>query len=171
MAEAAAYAALTLLAFLGMEGFAWLVHRFVMHSRLGWGWHRSHHEASRGFELNDLYAIVFAGPAVALFWVGAKPGLRWAWFLGLGVSLYGLMYALVHDGLVHRRLPLRWAPKRGYAKRLVQAHRLHHAVHGREGAVSFGFLYAPDVRRLKARLEGGLKRSAPGEAPDLAASS
>ena len=61
---------------------------------------------------------------------------------------------LIPDTLVHRRLPLRWTPKRGYLKRLVQAHRLHHATRGRDGAVSFGFLYAPPVRKLKARLQG-----------------
>lgn len=155
MATAATYFVLTAAAFLAMEGVAWATHRYVMHSRLGWGWHASHHDPdARGFELNDLYAVVFAGPAVALFAVGAIPGLRWVWFLGLGVTFYGIMYAFVHDGLVHQRLPFRITPRRGYAKRLVQAHRLHHAVRGRDGGVSFGFLYAPDVRLLKARLDG-----------------
>jgi beta-carotene 3-hydroxylase len=35
----------------------------------------------------------------------------------------------------------------------VQAHRLHHAVRTREGAVSFGFLLVPDPRRLAAELK------------------
>ncbi len=39
-----------------------------------------------------------------------------------------------------------------YLKRLIQAHRLHHAVRSREGAVSFGFLYAPPVKKLKEQL-------------------
>jgi beta-carotene 3-hydroxylase len=43
-------------------------------------------------------------------------------------------------------------PHSGYLKRLVQAHRLHHAVKGREGCVSFGFLYAPPVARLRDEL-------------------
>lgn len=157
-------------AFLAMEGVAWTVHRYVMHSQAGWAWHKSHHEPSRGVELNDLYAVVFAGPAIALFWIGAQPGLRWAWFLGLGVTLYGLMYALVHDGLVHQRLGFRITPKRGYLKKLVQAHRLHHAVHTRDGAVSFGFLYAPDVRRLRARLKAGGATPAPEPTSDVARS-
>lgn len=164
------YALLVTVAFLAMEGVAWTVHRYVMHSAAGWAWHRSHHEPSRGFELNDLYAVVFAGPAVALFWIGAQPGLRWVWFLGLGVTLYGLMYAFVHDGLVHQRLGFRITPRRGYLKKLVQAHRLHHAVHTRDGAVSFGFLYAPDVRRLKARLKQGGVAATPDDAPDFAPS-
>ena len=156
--RAALYAAITLAAFLAMEGVAWATHRYVMHSRWGWGWHASHHsdrnrEGEGGvWELNDLYAVVFALPSIALFQWGAQPGWRPVWFLGLGVTLYGVMYAIVHDGLVHQRWPWRFRPKRGYAKRLVQAHRLHHSTHGRDGAISFGFLYAPDVRRLKAKL-------------------
>lgn len=149
----ALYTLVTLIAFVGMEGFAWAMHRYVMHG-WGWGWHQSHHEPRTGwFEANDLYAVVFAVIAVGLFWVGALPGLRWVWFVGLGVTLYGLMYAFVHDGLVHQRWPFQYMPKNGYALRLVQAHRLHHAVHGRDGAVSFGFLWAPDVRRLRAKLK------------------
>ena len=140
-------------AFLGMELFAWAVHRYVMHSRWGWGWHESHHTPhDHVLEKNDWFAVVFAAPPILLFWIGAQPGLRLVWFAALGVTLYGVMYAIVHDGLVHQRWPFRVRPKSGYGKRLVQAHRLHHATHGRDGAVSFGFLYAPQVRKLKARL-------------------
>ena len=37
-------------------------------------------------------------------------------------------------------------------KRIVQAHRLHHAVETKAGTVSFGFLYAPPAEMLKAEL-------------------
>ena len=43
-------------------------------------------------------------------------------------------------------------PKRGYAKRLVQAHKLHHATIGKEGGVSFGFVLPQDPVKLKAEL-------------------
>ncbi len=149
---------ITLAAFAGMEAFAWAVHRYVMHGA-GWGWHASHHEPPGTprkwgwWEDNDLYAVVFAGIATGMFAVGALPGWRWLWFVGLGCTLYGLMYFIVHDGFVHQRWPFRIHPKRGYARRLVQAHRLHHATHGKDGAVSFGFLWAPDARWLKAQLK------------------
>jgi beta-carotene 3-hydroxylase len=153
MPPALGYTLVTLAAFLTMEGWAWFAHKYIMHG-WGWGWHKSHHDPDkRGFEGNDLYGVVFAILDVGLFWVGALPGLRWIWFIALGIMFYGVMYGVVHDGLVHQRWPFRITPKRGYAKRLVQAHRLHHAVHGRDGGVSFGFLYAPDVRHLKARLK------------------
>ena len=133
-----------------MEVAASAVHRFVMHG-WGWGWHRSHHEPGPGaLERNDLYAVVFAAISVLLFMLGGRWPLLW--WVGLGLVVYGLLYTLLHDGLVHRRLPVRLTPRRGYLKRLVQAHRLHHAVKEREGAVSFGFLYAPPVPRLIAQM-------------------
>lgn len=145
-------AALVISTIAAMEGIATVVHRYVMHG-FGWGWHRSHHSNSiRRFELNDLYALVFAAISMSLFWLS----VRWheLWWVGLGMVSYGLLYALLHDGLVHRRLPFRWVPRSGYVKRLVQAHRLHHATRVREGAVSFGFLYAPPLSRLTHQLRG-----------------
>jgi beta-carotene 3-hydroxylase len=65
--------------------------------------------------------------------------------LDRGILLYGMIYTLMHDGLVHQRY-FRWVPRKGYAKRLVQAHKLHHATIGKEGGVSFGFVFARDPR-------------------------
>ena len=133
-----------------MEVVAWSAHRYIMHGP-GWAWHRDHHEPHDGaLEKNDLFAIVGAGIAITLFLVG-----RFVWppatWLACGVTLYGVIYTLIHDGLVHQRF-WRWSPRRGYAKRLVQAHRLHHATVGKEGGVSFGFVLARDPARLKAEL-------------------
>jgi beta-carotene 3-hydroxylase len=74
------------------------------------------------------------------------------------MTIYGFLYFFVHDGLVHKRWPFRVAPKGAYLIRLVQAHRMHHAVQTKEGCVSFGFLYAPPLKQLKEelrRLHGG----------------
>ncbi len=139
-----------------MEIAAALIHRHVMHG-IGWGWHRSHHEARDGlFERNDLYAVVFAALAVVLMGLGHLWGpLFW---ISIGLCVYGVLYAVMHDGLVHQRWPFRHVPRRGYLKRLYQAHKLHHAVDGREGCVSFGFLYAPPLERLRTRLKGNRAR-------------
>lgn len=135
-----------------MELMAWIAHRYLMHG-WGWGWHRSHHEPRRGhFEVNDLYALVGTAAAIGLFLVAGhlqSPGLQ---AVAAGVTAYGMAYAFVHDGVVHQRWPLRWRPRGAYLRRLVQAHRLHHAVRTREGGVSFGFLLAPSPGRLAARL-------------------
>ena len=153
MALFALNVAIVIASFVAMEALAWAVHRYVMHG-WGWGWHRSHHEPRAGwFETNDLYAVVFSVLALGLLWFSSQDGYHPLYFAGVGASVYGAAYFVLHDVMVHGRLPLRWTPKRGYLKRLVQAHRLHHATHGREGAVSYGFLYAPPVRELKAQLQ------------------
>lgn len=145
-----------------MEAVAWLSHRYVMHG-WGWGWHRSHHEPGPGwFERNDLYALVGVALSVGLFLVAGwlqSPALQ---ALAAGITAYGLMYGFVHDGLVHQRWPFRYIPRNAYLRRLVQAHRLHHAVHTREGAVSYGFLVVRDPRRLAAELKArrGRQRTA-----------
>lgn len=145
-----------LLTVLAMEGVAWASHRYVMHG-FGWNWHRDHHEPhDKLVEKNDLFALVGAGMSISMFALGS-PMIRGAaaWepgtWIGLGVLIYGVIYTLIHDGLVHQRW-FRWVPKRGYAKRLVQAHKLHHATVGKEGGVSFGFVFARDPARLKQEL-------------------
>lgn len=148
--------ALVLATVLAMEFVAWSSHKFVMHG-FGWGWHRDHHEPhDRFWEKNDLYAVVGAGMSISMFAIGSplvmgaaawEPGT----WIGLGVLLYGLIYTFIHDGLVHQRW-FRWVPKKGYAKRLVQAHKLHHATVGKEGGVSFGFVFARDPATLKREL-------------------
>ncbi len=141
---------------LAMEGVAWASHKYVMHG-FAWGWHRDHHEPhDRLLEKNDRFALAGAAISIAFFALGSPLvlGAR-AWppgtWIGLGVLLYGVVYTLVHDGLVHQRW-FRWVPRRGYAKRLVQAHKLHHATTGKEGGVSFGFVVARRPEVLKREL-------------------
>mgnify|MGYP001825307088 CR=1 FL=1 len=140
-----------------MEWVAWASHKYIMHG-WGWGWHRDHHEPhDNALEKNDLYAIVGAAMSISMFALGSEIVLgdaAWwpATWIGLGVMFYGIIYTLVHDGLVHQRY-FKYVPKSGYAKRLVQAHKLHHATIGKEGGVSFGFVLARDPAKLKAELK------------------
>jgi beta-carotene 3-hydroxylase len=134
-----------------MEGFAWFTHKHVMHGFM-WVWHRSHHEPRTGaFELNDLFAVVFAAPAIVAIYFGVH-GVPLLLPVGLGITAYGAVYAMFHDGLAHQRYPTPLSAKSPFWKRLVQAHRIHHAIHTKEGCVSFGFLLAQPVRKLKAEL-------------------
>ena len=156
--------AIVLASILAMEGVAWWSHKYVMHG-FGWGWHRDHHEPHDGFlEKNDRFAIVGAAISISFFAIGSRLVLgERAWppgtWIGLGVMGYGVIYTLVHDGLVHQRW-FRWVPRGGYAKRLVQAHKLHHATIGKNGGVSFGFVFARDPavlkRELRAQRESGV---------------
>lgn len=143
-----------------MEAVAALSHRYIMHG-FGWRWHQSHHAPRTGwFERNDLYAVVFAGVAIALIATGTAGVWPLQW-IGAGMTLYGLLYFLVHDGLVHQRWPFHWVPRKGYLKRLCLAHRFHHAVNEKEGCVSFGFLVVKSPEALQAQLR---KRPRPSRA-------
>ena len=143
-----------------MEGFAYAMHRWVMHSRLGWFLHASHHRERKGaFELNDLYAVIFAVPSILLIYAGAIGDWgSWAVWVGAGIAAYGAVYFGFHDVIVHGRVAHRIVPRSNYFKRIVQAHRMHHAVETREGTVSFGFIYAPPVDRLKAALSANSRK-------------
>jgi beta-carotene 3-hydroxylase len=134
-----------------MEVAVTLFHRYVMHG-FGWGWHASHHQSGKTptWEKNDLYAIVFAGATIMLFALGDKHAPLW--WVAFGITLYGLLYGILHDVLIHRRLPFKWKPRNRYLQRLIKAHYLHHAVKTREDGVSFGFLYAPPLEIIRSRL-------------------
>lgn len=146
--------ALFLATLAGMELFAWAMHRWVMHGP-GWFLHESHHRARTGwFEWNDLYAVIFAVPSIILIYGGVQagwwPGFTW---IGAGIAGYGAIYFGFHDVIVHQRVRHRYVPRSRYMKRIVQAHRLHHAVESRQGAVSFGFLWAAPADELKRQLK------------------
>ena len=144
-------AAFTFAALAGMELFAWWAHKYIMHG-WGWAWHRDHHEPhDNALEKNDLFAVVFGTINAGLYIYGSLFSEA-VWWIAVGITLYGLIYAFIHDGLVHQRF-FRWVPKKGYAKRLVQAHKLHHATIGKEGGVSFGFVIARDPQVLKKELK------------------
>ena len=136
-------------AFAGMEGVACLTHKHVMHGSL-WCLHESHHRPRTGiFEKNDLFAVFFAAPSILFIYLGVNvyPPLLW---IGLGMTAYGFAYFVFHDVIVHRRIRTAYKPKSGYMKRIVRAHWIHHACHERDGAVSFGFLYARRPEDLSA---------------------
>lgn len=154
--EWAAPLAIVVATVFAMEWVAWGSHKYIMHG-FGWAWHRDHHEPHhKRFEKNDLFGVVGAALSISMFALGSPMimGANAWWpgtWIGLGVLIYGIIYTLVHDGLVHQRW-FRYVPKRGYLKRLVQAHKLHHATESREGGVSFGFVFARDPAKLKAEL-------------------
>ena len=52
-----------ILTFLGMEGMAWLSHKYIMHG-IGWALHKDHHEPhQKKTEKNDLFFMIFAVPS------------------------------------------------------------------------------------------------------------
>src|SRR3990170_6903000 len=96
-----------------MEGVAYAAHRWVMHGRLGWWLHESHHRERTGmFELNDFYAVIFALPSIAWIYAGVEAGWgAWATWVGAGIAAYGAIYFGFHDVVVHRRIGHRIVPR------------------------------------------------------------
>ena len=136
-----------------MEGFAYVMHRWVMHGP-GWFLHKSHHRPRTGrFELNDLYGVVFAIPSIVLIYGGTVLGWGdWATAVGAGIATYGAIYFGFHDVIVHKRVGHTYVPRSSYMKRIVQAHRMHHALESKHHGISFGFLIAPSIASLKRQL-------------------
>jgi beta-carotene 3-hydroxylase len=123
--------------FLGTAGFMelwarWL-HRGLWHRSLWW-MHRSHHQQRPGvrtrWERNDLLSASHALVAVGLLAAGFFSHSAWSGSLmaiGAGMTAFGLAYVLVHDGIIHGRLPLAFLEQRvPYLQRVAAAHRVHH---------------------------------------------
>ena len=136
------YVVLLFAVFAGMEAVAGVMHRFLMHGPL-WVLHESHHRPRGGpFERNDLFGVFFSLPSIVLIYLGTH-GHPAALAGGLGMTAYGFAYFAFHDVIVHRRVSVRFRPANRYLQRIVKAHLVHHKTTGKEGAVSFGFLWAP----------------------------
>jgi beta-carotene 3-hydroxylase len=112
-----------------MEPVTYATHRFVMHG-VGSVLHRSHHRARARFvEANDAYPVVFAGAVMMTMWAAYhRHALRSLLPVTVGVSAYGVTYALVHDGYIHGRLPS--APPNRVLDHLAGSHRIHHLYNG-----------------------------------------
>lgn len=130
--------------FLFWEFVAWFTHKFIMHGIL-WRWHKSHHTVhDQAIERNDLFALVFSIPSIALIYhatlVSYNPYLL---SVGIGIFCYGAFYLIFHDVIVHQRMP--WRPRRRsrYLQRMINAHYIHHSKHTKENCESFGFLIVP----------------------------
>ncbi|KAM0946876.1 putative beta-carotene 3-hydroxylase [Dioscorea sansibarensis] len=128
----------------GMEYWARWAHRALWHASL-WHMHESHHRPRDGpFELNDVFAIINAIPAISLlsfgfFNRGLVPGLCFG--AGLGITLFGMAYMFVHDGLVHRRFPVGPIANVPYFRRVAAAHKIHHS--DKFNGVPYGLFLGP----------------------------
>jgi beta-carotene 3-hydroxylase len=145
-----------------MEPVAYLAHRFVMHGP-GMAWHRSHHLPRQGLvERNDRFPLVFGTATFLAMLAGALvPAVALLLPVGAGVTAYGVVYALVHDGYIHRRIPgFGW--RAGPFDHLAEAHALHH----RFGGEPYGMLLPVVPAALRARADRRL--SSPRQQPATA---
>jgi beta-carotene 3-hydroxylase len=130
------------LGFAAMEFSGWAIHKYLMHGPL-WVIHKTHHQPSKSFfELNDLFSVLFGSIAMLLILLGVEE-LDYRFWMGVGISLYGVLYFILHDVLVHRRLKWFDRPKNSFLKGIFRAHQAHHRTNQKEDAVSFGLFVVP----------------------------
>ena len=135
---------IVLLAFVAMEGIAWFTHKYIMHG-VCWFLHKDHHrkESEGFFEHNDFFFLIFALPGIAgLFW-GMQNNFNWSFWVGLGITLYGLAYFLVHDIFIHQRFRIFRNSNNAYFKAIRRAHKVHHKHLNKEEGECFGMLWVP----------------------------
>ena len=132
-----------LFAFALMEFNAWAAHKYLMHGVL-WKVHEDHHQPTGGlFQKNDLFFLIFAIPSWLCIMLGMMYHVPFSVGFGFGIALYGLVYFLVHDVLIHRRF--KWFDKtqNQYFKAIRKAHKVHHKHRFKEDGECFGMLIVP----------------------------
>jgi len=147
------YVAIALGTALFMEFVAWFAHKFIMHGFL-WSWHEDHHKphtVDGFFEKNDLFFMVFAIPSFLCYLIGGLvPGFFWVLAIGVGISIYGLVYFLIHDVYIHQRFKWFRQLDSKYSRAILRAHGTHHAKQTKENCESFGLLVV-DSKFFKKR--------------------
>ncbi len=137
------YTLVVIMTFIAMEFVAWFTHKYVMHGFL-WSWHADHHDPDLQhgfFEKNDLFFLVFAIPSMLCYLFGSfVPELRFLFFIGVGISLYGLTYFLVHDVYIHKRFSWFKHLDNKHSRAILRAHGAHHASKVKDDGESFGLL-------------------------------
>ena len=133
----------TTLGFAGMEIVSYCLHRFLFHGLL-WRIHESHHTPNHGvFELNDVFSLGFAGAAIWLMFTGADTMTTTPEFaLGLGVTIYGILYFIIHDLFTHKRF-IPFKNDNAFMKLVRRAHQRHHQDVGKKGQEPYGLFLFP----------------------------
>ncbi len=126
---------------LAMEAWSWFSHKYLLHGPL-WFLHKSHHQkAPTWWEWNDLVVVFYGLISTALVIYGLSFQSPTLW-IGVGIGVYGILYFLLHDVVIHRRVRTRYQPGHPYILRLIRAHRAHHRHIEKDESEAFGFLYA-----------------------------
>jgi len=142
-------------AFVSMEGVAWFTHKYIMHGLL-WVLHKDHHkkESTGFFEHNDFFFLIFAVPGVAGLLLGIRNDFNYMFWIGLGITLYGLAYFLIHDVFIHQRFKILRKANGGYFKAIRRAHKIHHKHIDKDHGECFGMLWVP-MKYFKERMNPG----------------
>ena len=126
--------------FFFMEFVAWATHKYIMHGFL-WSLHQDHHVVNKDHKLqkNDFFFLIFAIPSMLLMYIGFD-SFKISFFVGVGIAFYGMAYFIVHEVIIHQRLPFFRKTNNKYIRAIRLAHKVHHKQLGKYNATSFGML-------------------------------
>lgn len=123
---------------IGMEALSWAMHKYLFHGPL-WFIHKTHHQEKHGWlELNDIFSLAFAAFALWLMWLGHF-SLDYRFWIGAGISAYGIIYFVFHDWFIHNRFKA-FKSNNKYLLNIRRAHKIHHKSMEKEHAAEFGLL-------------------------------
>ncbi|MBF0596128.1 sterol desaturase family protein [Faecalibacter rhinopitheci] len=134
---------IVLITFFVMEGMTWLIHKYIMHGFL-WYLHKDHHQPhSHKLEKNDYFFLIFALPTIAMMYYGKYHNMDYLFYIGLGITLYGMAYFFVHDLFIHQRIKVLRNTKNPYLLAIRRAHKQHHKYLDKHKGECYGFLWVP----------------------------
>jgi len=167
LSHAAVWLPVAALVAVAMDFWAAFLHGRVWHTWL-YPVHRSHHVPRQGtFERNDALSCLHAPLAIALIVYGCQSDAgvtrEVAFGVGIGMTAFGLSYLVVHDGLVHGRLPVGFLLRSRYLRGVVRAHRVHHA--GTARGTPYGLFFGRWELARAARVRPSQPSSGPRPAP------
>ncbi len=148
----AGFVVVVVVSFAVMEPVTAATHRWVMHG-IGEWFHRSHHRPGRTprWERNDWFPVFFASIVLVGLWLGFnRDGVAALVPMAIGVTLYGAVYALVHDGYIHRRIDPFGRRRNAYLDHVAASHRIHHLYN----AAPYGMLVPIVPAELRERAAG-----------------
>jgi beta-carotene 3-hydroxylase len=132
--------AIILLTIASMEAFSWFIHKYLFHGPL-WFIHKSHHVERKGwFEFNDVFSLLFASISLYLMWQG-RTDFNVKFWIGLGISVYGVIYFIFHDWFIHNRFKS-FKSSNSYLLGIRRAHKIHHKSIKKNPSEEFGLLLA-----------------------------
>ncbi|MCX8473757.1 MAG: sterol desaturase family protein [Sediminibacterium sp.] len=138
------YFFITIASFIAMEMVAWFTHKYIMHGFL-WHLHKDHHKKDQYgfFEKNDYFFLIFAIPGIVCLYIGMQLDYNYFFWIGLGITIYGWCYFLIHDGFIHQRFKILKKINNNYFKAIRRAHKVHHKHLNKEEGECFGMLWVP----------------------------
>jgi len=96
--------------------------------------------------------LIFAIPGFLLTLFGTLNDFSVSFYIGLGITIYGFAYFMVHDIFIHQRFPIFKKSNNVYLRAIRKAHKMHHKHLGKEHGECFGMLMVPTkyfVEQLK----------------------